>query len=480
MSATKERMENLQKHVRRLRRWNIPFGVIVVGSLMAAKGIQVVPEVIQTKTFEVGNDSDQDVDNDGIADRCDSDSPVKISDSEVKPLVIEGAGGNSFVYSVSLSGERMVVGASSIYFGSACIYERNETGAWEEIQKLTPSDGADTTTRFGLSVSLSGDRVVVGAWNPIIGGRRWKNEPGSAYVYELNASTGIWEEIQILTASDGVSTKEYDWFGYDVALSGDRIVVGAPASDVGRNETQGRAHVFELNPSTGVWEKTQSLTASDGEAADAFGHSVSISGDAVVVGAIYANVGDNTAQGSAYVYTFAGSTGVWKEIQKLTSSNGGALDSFGSSVSISGARIVVRARYQHIRGSEGVKFQQGSAYVYALNASDVWEEIQTLTPSNGNEKDVLGRSVSVSSDRVVVGAVEGTKRYQGRVYVYTLGRTDCDGNGVVDSCEIADGSGDCNSNGLIDAREILEGTATDSDGDGLLDVCEPGGDLDLK
>ena len=57
MTTTEERMETLEKQVRRQRRWNIALGVmVVVGGLMAAKGVQEVPDVIQAKKFEVVND----------------------------------------------------------------------------------------------------------------------------------------------------------------------------------------------------------------------------------------------------------------------------------------------------------------------------------------------------------------------------------------------------------------------------------------
>ena len=58
MTTTEERMETLEKQVRRQRRWNIALGVVVVvGGLMAAKGIQEVPDVIRAKSFEVVDQS---------------------------------------------------------------------------------------------------------------------------------------------------------------------------------------------------------------------------------------------------------------------------------------------------------------------------------------------------------------------------------------------------------------------------------------
>jgi hypothetical protein len=105
-------------------------------------------------------------------------------------------------------------------------------------------------------------------------------------------------ETAKLTASDGAA---FDLFGWSVAISGDTVVVGAIFGD-GVNSAQGSAYVF-VKPPGGWTDMTQTAkrTASDGAAGDNFGNSVAISGDTVVVGAIFGD-GVNSDQGSAYVF----------------------------------------------------------------------------------------------------------------------------------------------------------------------------------
>ena len=124
---------------------------------------------------------------------------------------------------------------------------------WTQQQKLTASDGA-TEDKFGISVSVSGDTAVVGAF---IDG------PGSAYVFVRSA--GVWSQQQKLQASDGASA---DYFGWSVSVSGDTAVVGAYLDDVGANPDQGSAYVFVR--SAGVWSQQQKLVASDGATGDYF------------------------------------------------------------------------------------------------------------------------------------------------------------------------------------------------------------------
>ncbi len=135
--------------------------------------------------------------------------------------------------------------------------------------------------------------------------------------------------------------------------------------------------------------------ASDGAAFDIFGSSVSVRGRTALVGAEWDddNGGDS---GSAYVYVRSGST--WTEQAKLTASDGAAADYFGRSVSVSGETTVV--------GAPGSL--RGSAYVFVRSGSppgSTWSQQAKLTASDGAADDRFGRSVSVSGDTAVVGAV---------------------------------------------------------------------------
>jgi hypothetical protein len=266
----------------------------------------------------------------------------------------DGAAYDDFGYSVAISGDTVVVGThydddNGFESGSAYVFERNQTGAdnWGQVAKLTASDAA-ADDRFGVSVAISGDTVVVGAWGDADNG----TQSGSAYVFERN-QTGAdnWGQVAKLTASDAAAG---DWFGYSVAISGDTVVVGAPGDDDNGSQS-GSAYVFGRNQ-TGAdnWGQVAKLTASDGAAGDWFGYSVAISGDTVVVGAPYDD--DNGAySGSAYVFE-RNQTGAdnWGQVAKLTASDAAAVDCFGISVAISGdaGAIVVGADWDDDNGTD--------------------------------------------------------------------------------------------------------------------------------
>ena len=272
--------------------------------------------------------------------------------TEVQKLLASDAqNGDEFGVSVSISGDRAIVGAhqedeGAGDAGAAYVYERDGAGVWQEVQKLVASD-AQFVDNFGWSVSISGDRAIVGAWREDAGG----SDAGAAYVFERNGA-GVWQEVQKLVASNAQT--DY-YFGHSVSISGDRAVVGARWEDAAASRA-GAAYVFERN-GAGVWQEVQKLVASDAGSFDEFGWSVSISGDRAVVGSWLEDAGGTDA-GAAYVYERDG-TGVWQEVQKLVASDAQGGDNFGYSVSISGDRAVVGARLEDAGGSNA-----GAAYVY--------------------------------------------------------------------------------------------------------------------
>ena len=314
----------------------------------------------------------------------------------------DGASEDLFGVSVAISGDTVVVGA---YYadvggnrgqGAAYVFEPNYGGTdnWGQVKKLTASDGA-AWDLFGVSVSISGDTIVVGA-NAGGDGRQ-----GAAYVFERShGGANNWGQVAKLTASDGAA---WDYFGGPVAVSGDTVVVGAHQADIDGNSEQGAAYVFERNQGgANNWGQVKKLTASDGAAWNYFGLSVSLSGNTVVVGAFEAN--------AAYVYERnQGGMDNWGQVKKLTASDGTAGDLFGVSVAISGDTVVVGADYADV----GSNSEQGAAYVYERNhgGADNWGLVKKLVASDGTAEDWFGHAVSLNADTVVVGATQANAAY---------------------------------------------------------------------
>jgi hypothetical protein len=315
-----------------------------------------------------------------------------------------------FGFSVAISGETVVVGAPSDDTeavedqGSAYVFVRSG-GVWSLQQKLLASDAA-AFDFFGESVAISGETVVVGA--PLDDDAAGLNQ-GSAYVFVRGA--GVWSQQQKLLASDAAA---FDQFGLSVAISGETVVVGAPNDAGAAGLNQGSAYVFARS-STGVWIQEQKLEASDA-ANDNFGSSVAISGVTVVVGAPRDDGDDplDIDQGSAYVFVSSGPA--WIQQAKLQASDPGVTEQFGFSVAISGETVVVGTPFDD--GAAGNA--QGSAYVF-VSSGGLWSQQRKLEPSDAAELDQFGLSVAISEDTIVVGAPfdDGTGgSNQGSAYVF--------------------------------------------------------------
>ena len=348
---------------------------------------------------------------------------------EVQKLTASDAGlVDSFGTSVSLSGDTVIVGAygddcaAGDRCGSAYVFRFNGT-SWVEEQKLTASDAA-ADDEFGAAVSLSGDTAVVGAPENLNRGG------GSAYVFRFNGVA--WIEEQKLTASHA---KPLDKFGDQVSASGDTILVGAPLRDCAAGENCGAALVYRFDGTS--WVEEQYLTVKDADAGDRFGKSVSLSGDTALVGADGYDCASVTACGSAYVFRFNGIS--WIEEGILTASDERPLSQFGFSVSLNGDTAVVGAPADFCAG--GFLPFCGSAYIYRFNGTS-WVEVQKLTASDAGLEDLFGISVSVSGETALVGAKWNDCPAGiacGSAYVFDCPKC---GNGILDPGEECDGTND--------------------------------------
>ncbi|MFX0194870.1 MAG: Ig-like domain-containing protein [Candidatus Hodarchaeota archaeon] len=273
--------------------------------------------------------------------------------------------------------------------------------------KLTPSEIGEYYN-FGNSVAISGDTAVVGAPNAGIKGRRI----GEAYVF---IRIGIyWVEQAQLTPSD-YNFPYHEYFGWAVAISGDTAVVGAPRTDA-MDTDAGAAYVFVRNGT--FWHEQAKLYASDGHINDYFGYTVAISedGTTVVVGAyMEKDRGENA--GAAYVFGRDGTS--WSEQAKLTASDAGAEEYFGSSVAISedGATVVIGAPFDKKEGKN-----VGAAYVFTWDGTvSDWSEQAKLTASDAGAAQ-FGGSVAINGDTILIGAAVDDQFGENAGAVYVFGR----------------------------------------------------------
>jgi hypothetical protein len=313
---------------------------------------------------------------------------------------------DNFGSSVGISGDTVVIGsrgdrspAGLPWSGSAYIFTRSGT-TWTQQARIQPSE-VEQSDYFGYSVAIDGDTVVVGAQLEDTGA----DGAGSAYIYTRSGTT--WTQQAKIQASDKQASDE---FGYSVAIDGNTVVVGAVYEDTGGSDA-GAAYVFTRSGTT--WTQQAKLLASDRQASDYFGWWVTVDGDTVVVGAPAEDTGGDAA-GAAYIFTRSGTT--WTQQAKIQS-DAAADVWFGFSVSVEGDAMVVGAYRQDTGGANA-----GAAYIFTRDGT-TWTQEVKIQASDAAASDLFGWSVAMSGNTVISGAYNenSSGNSSGAAYIFVAG-----------------------------------------------------------
>jgi len=293
--------------------------------------------------------------------------------------------------------------------GSAYIFERNGSGTWNEVQKIVASDRA-ANDFFGGSVAVSGSYAIIGAnyEDEDASGNGTLINAGSAYIFERE-DNGNWNQVQKIIAADRHNEDEFGMsvgISGDYAIVG-AYYEDEDASDINTIECAGSAYIFERNGS-GIWNEVQKIVASDRSMYDLFGNSVDISGEYIIVGAMSEeedDEGDDTrvSAGSAYIFEPNG-TGTWQEVQKIVASDRAEYDLFGIDVAISGDIAIVGAYNEDENDAGENRLQNaGSAYIFRRDKERTWSQSQKIVASDREVDYFFGVSVDISCNYVIAG-----------------------------------------------------------------------------
>jgi len=313
--------------------------------------------------------------------------------------------------SITPDGTQIVVGA--LNSGKAYLFHI-PSGGWATTATLAPtavltaSDNVRQTDKFGWAVSQSNDAntVLVTAKYKTINGNIFS---GQSYIY--TAPTGGWDsvasplsETRILIPQSPAIVSYFGWGGI-LNADGTKAFISSP-----NNGT-----VFEFDQPTGGWNdsstplnETAAIT-SPGIAGDFFGQSIALTSDSaqLIIGAPSETIGSNTVQGSIFVYNNVG--GVWTQAAQLTATDGEAYDQLGTSLSVSqdGNTILSGApNHSVIDPVSGVSnFKAGAAYTFTNSQASGWSQTNESTASILSPYANFGWSVSMlDSSSIFIGA----------------------------------------------------------------------------
>ena len=270
-----------------------------------------------------------------------------------------------------------------------------------QIDELPRPDRAHAAS-FGEAVALGDSLAVVGA----SGEERCGANAGAVYVYHRESTPTVddWRVEARLTPS---TCRVNAFFGADVALSGDRLLVSASREGVG-DEGSNAAYVFERAPS-GTWRQTARFTGEPTRKEGQFAASVDLDGSRAVVSA--AGNPDGAYGGAVYVYEYEPATDTWSQSARLTASRGVDAGVFGQNIALSGDRLAVAAS-TYFEGTPG------SIYVYRWR-DERWREAALL---KGIDAALI--DLDLDDSLLIVGENRAGAEETGRARVYQEKRTE--------------------------------------------------------
>lgn len=315
------------------------------------------------------------------------------------PNAYDTSAGDEFGNRVAISGNYAIIGAineddaTGTSSGKAYIFKTTD-GTWTDttlahtLDNPTPS-GAGTNDQFGCSVSISGNFAIAGA--RFEDGADGINQ-GKAYIF--NVTTGAL--VHTLDDPNAYDTPVGDRFGNSVSISGNYAIVGAWAEKDAGGTNAGKAYIF--NVTTGALVHTID-NPSPVTAFDNFGFAVAISGDRAIVGAFQ---DDNPANNSGTAYIYNVTTGsLIHTLDNPSPNNSTFNDQFGFDVAISGNFAIVGAAREDV-GTDG-STESGVAYIFNVTTGELIHTIENPNPVGTPDIDFFGDRVAITNNYALVG-----------------------------------------------------------------------------
>lgn len=298
--------------------------------------------------------------------------------------------GSSFGASVGLSSTPtgVVLAAGAPDFQVVFLFDDVGT-SWSLDVAVNPPDVATLpfdSMGFGAELAIEGERLVVGWPSADLPGFE---STGSVYTFVRSA--GTWAFQQKLTPES--FSGDYAWFGYSIAISGDMIAIGQPWYD----NLQGAVHTYVFDPAPETWIRRSTLQESNGGTNDQFYGSVALAGERLLVGAIGHDIGaSNSNEGALFAYSSNGAGGWTLDESWVGLAPGDQLFAGAST----GDTILAGA----LTADQPFYPDRGHVRVFRKK-SNVWIETQPPIYATGDDGEFFGEAVAVSGDTAVVASV---------------------------------------------------------------------------
>ena len=251
--------------------------------------------------------------------------------------------------------------------------------------------GTSENDRFGISVALSGNYALVGAYLEDDAGG---SNSGKAYIFDVTTGS----LLHTLNNPNAYDTSANDNFGYAVALSGNYALVGAYLEDDAGGADSGKAYIFDVTTGN-LLHTLNNPNAYSTSANDRFGNAVALSGNYALVGAYQEDDAGGSYSGKAYIFDVTTGS-LLHTLNNPNAYSTSAGDFFGYAVALSGNYALVSA---HQEGDAGGS-NSGKAYLFDVTTGSLLHTLDNPNAYDTSANDNFGRAVALSGNYALVGA----------------------------------------------------------------------------
>lgn len=252
--------------------------------------------------------------------------------------------------------------------GAVYVFHKSGDGTWEEHSVLMPED-LQQGDFFGLSVSLSGNRAIVGA--PAY---QREDYAGSAYVFAYDAASNEWKQEEKLEVADMDSRSA---FGHAVIAYENYAAIGVP----GDNQGTGAVYLYMRDGEAGNWQSGGKMVPFDGEPGTQFGMQLGINPNGLWVGAPRAS----STRGAIYAMDYDFGSSVWTGVSKIHAVESNRGGQFGNFFAANDGVALI--------GETGADNGLGIAHVFEQNDMGKWESQTSFFTEIQGMESVVGAKV---------------------------------------------------------------------------------------
>ncbi|MEL6525735.1 MAG: hypothetical protein AAFQ07_08495, partial [Chloroflexota bacterium] len=303
---------------------------------------------------------------------------------------------------MDISGNTIIVGRPNANIEGAAYLFVGSGANWVQQQKFVDTYDASPAERFGQSVSIDGNNLLIGS--PTSNG-------GRAFFYTLENDT--WVEKQYVT-------KPEENFGWRLVLDdNDALISHITNSDITQPSTTS-VHFYEF--SNGTWSSTRSYESNITN--DAYGTAIALSDNRALVSAPYDDIRQTGTPlynlledvGTLYLYE---RTSSWQADGTFNARSPQSDTRFGRDIAADDQTVVVGAPYTDVDSPFGPNM--GAAHVFVRDGMGGWSLQATLLPNVSHRDQLFGSAVAISGNTILVSAPQDNARdvSAGAVYVYT-------------------------------------------------------------